>query len=187
MKYVTTILVFCVAALLSLGLVMLYSSSMSPTGASYPAAQVIWCGLGLTAAGIVACVDYRHLKKISIPLFLVALALLAVVLVPGIGLKRGGARRWFEIAHQSFQPSELAKLALIILLAHYADRYQRFMPTLGRGLAIPVVFIGMTLGLIFLEPDWGTTLLLAAVSGILLLVAGGRCGRFFSPLTRRGA
>ena len=74
MKYATTILVFCVAALLSLGLVMLYSSSMSPTGASYPAAQVLWSGLGLIAAGIVACVDYRHLKKISIPLFLFAAA-----------------------------------------------------------------------------------------------------------------
>src|SRR6266536_3852419 len=182
MKYVTTILVFCVAALLSLGLVMLYSSSMSPTGASYPAAQVIWCGLGLIVAGIVACVDYRHLKKISIPLFLVALVLLSAVLVPGIGLKRGGARRWFEIAHQSFQPSELAKLALVILLAHYAERYQRFMPTFGRGLVVPGVFIGLTLGLIFLEPDWGTTLLLAAVSAILLLVAGVRWRYFFPPL-----
>src|SRR6266536_5092592 len=182
MKYVTTILVFCVAALLSLGLVMLYSSSMSPTGASYPAAQVIWCGLGLIVAGIVACVDYRHLKKISIPLFLVALVILSAVLVPGIGLKRGGARRWFEIAHQSFQPSELAKLALIILLAHYAERYQRFMPTFGRGLAVPGVFIGLTLGLIFLEPDWGTTLLLASVSGTMLLVAGVRWRYFFPPL-----
>src|SRR5438034_8684964 len=182
MKYATTILVFCVAALLSLGMVMLYSSSMSPTGASYPAAQIIWSGLGLVAAGIVACVDYRHLKKISIPLFLVALVLLAAVLIPGIRLKRGGARRLFEIARQSFRPSELAKLALIILLAHYAERYQRFMPTFGRGLAVPGVFIGLTLGLIFLEPDWGTTLLLAAVSGILLLVAGVRWRYFFPPL-----
>ncbi len=182
MKYATTILVFCVAALLSLGLVMLYSSSMSSTGASYPAGQLIWCGLGLIAAGAVACLDYRHLKKISIPLFLFALVLLAAVLVPGIGLKRGGARRWFEIAHQSFQPSELAKLALIILLAHYAERYQRSMPRLGRGLAVPGAFICLTLGLIFLEPDWGTTLLLAAVSGIMLLVAGVRWRYFFPPL-----
>ena len=82
MKYATTILVFCVAGLLSLGLVMLYSSSMSQPGANYPAAQVIWCGVGLTAGGVVACVDYRHLKKISLPLFLAAIALLAVVLVP---------------------------------------------------------------------------------------------------------
>ena len=183
MKYAATILFFCVAALLSLGLVMLYSSNMSQPGANYPVAQVIWCGLGLIAAGIVICVDYRHLKRISIPLFLVALALLAVVLFPsGLSVKAGGARRWLNVAHQSFQPSELAKLALVILLAHYAERYQRFMPTFGRGLVVPGVFIGLTLGLIFLEPDWGTTLLLAAVSAIILLVAGVRWRYFFPPL-----
>ena len=182
MKYAPTILVFCVAGLLSLGLVMLYSSSMGLPGAKYPAAQLIWCGLGLIAAGVVACVDYRHLKKISIPLFLVAIALLAAVLVPGIGVKRGGAQRWLNITQQSFQPSELAKLALVILLAHYAARYQRLMPTFGRGLGVPGIFIGLTLGLIFLEPDWGTTLLLAAVSGLMLLIAGVRWRCFFPPL-----
>src|SRR6266498_2673355 len=183
MKFATTILVFCVAALLSLGLVMLYSSSMSQPGANYPVAQIIWCGLGLIAAGLLACVDYRHLKKISIPLYLVAIALLVVVLVPSsVSVKAGGARRWLNVAHQSFQPSELAKLALVVLLAHYAERYQRFMPTFGRGLVAPALFIGLTLGLIFLEPDWGTTLLLAAVSGIILLVAGVRWRYFFPPL-----
>ncbi|HYT61642.1 MAG TPA: putative lipid II flippase FtsW [Haliangiales bacterium] len=183
MKFATTILVFCVAALLSLGLVMLYSSSMSQPGANYPVAQVIWCGLGLVAAGLVACLDYRYLKKISLPLFLVAIALLVVVLVPSsVSVKAGGARRWLNVAHQSFQPSELAKLALVVLLAHYAERYQRFMPTFGRGLVAPALFIGLTLGLIFLEPDWGTTLLLAAVSGIILLVAGVRWRYFFPPL-----
>jgi len=183
MKYATTILVFCVAALLSLGLVMLYSSSMSQSGATYPVAQVIWCGLGLLAAGGVACVDYRHFKKISFPLFLLAIALLVLVLVPSsVSVKAGGARRWLNIAHQSFQPSELAKLSLVILLAHYAERYQRFMPALGRGLVVPGLFISLTLSLIFLEPDWGTTLLLAAVSGIVLLVAGVRWRYFFPPL-----
>jgi len=182
MKYATTILAFCVAALLSLGLVMLYSSSMSQAGANYPMAQVIWCGVGLVAAGTLASVDYRHLKKVSIPLFLAAIALLVAVLIPGVGLRAGGAQRWLSVAHQSFQPSELAKLALVILLAHFAERYQRFMPTFGRGLAAPGVFIGLTLGLIFLEPDWGTALLLAAVSGIMLLVAGVRWRHFFPPL-----
>jgi len=182
MKYATTILVFCVAALLSLGLVMLYSSSMSQPGANYPVAQVIWCGVGLTAGGVVACVDYRHLKKVSLPLFFVAIALLALVLVPSsISVKAGGARRWLNFAHQSFQPSELVKLALVILLAHYAERYHRVMPTFGRGLVVPGVLIGLTLGLIFLEPDWGTALLLATVSSIMLLVAGVRWRHFFPP------
>src|SRR5437879_12520337 len=183
MKYAVGILVFCVAALLSLGLVMLYSSSMSQPGANYPVAQLIWCGLGLTAAGIVACVDYRHLKKISIPLFLIAITLLVVVLVPGgISVKAGGARRWLNVAHQSFQPSELAKLALVILLAHYAERFQRFMPTFGRGRAAPVVFIGLMLGLMFLERAWGPPQLLAATSGITLLFERVRWRYFFPPL-----
>ena len=183
MKYATTILVFCVAALLSLGLVMLYSSSMSPTVPGSPTTQVVWGGLGLVAAGIVACIDYRHFKKISVPLFLAAIALLVVVLIPSsVSVKAGGARRWLSIAHQSFQPSEFAKLGLVVLLAHYAERYQRFMPSFGRGLVIPGVFVALTLGLIFLEPDWGTTLLLATVSGIMLLVAGVRWRCFLPPL-----
>src|SRR5947208_15503574 len=155
---------------------------MSQAGANYPVAQVIWCGVGLVAAGTLACVDYRHLKKVSIPLFLAAIALLVAVLIPGVGLRAGGAQRWLNVAHQSFQPSELAKLSLVILLAHYAERYQRFMPALGRGLVVPGLFISLTLSLIFLEPDWGTTLLLAAVSGIVLLVAGVRWRYFFPPL-----
>lgn len=183
MKYATTILVSCVAALLSLGLVMLYSSNMSLPGANYPVAQIVWGALGLFAAGTVACVDYRHLKKISVPFYLAAIALLVVVLIPGsLSVKAGGARRWLSIAHQSFQPSELAKLALVILLAHYAERYQRFMPTLGRGLVVPGIFIALIMVLIFLEPDWGTTLLLAAVSAIILLVAGVRWRYFLPPL-----
>lgn len=182
MKYVTTILVFCVAALLSLGLVMLYSSSMSQAGANYPAAQVVWCGMGLVAAGLMACLDYRHLKKVSLPLFLVSLAILVAVLVPGIGVRRGGAQRWLNVFQQSFQPSELAKLALVILLAHYGERYQRFMAAPVRGLLVPGLFVCLTLGLVFLEPDWGTTLLLAAVSAIVLLVAGVRWRYFFPPL-----
>jgi cell division protein FtsW len=183
MKFATTVLVFCVAALLSLGLVMLYSSSMSQPGANYPVAQVIWCGMGLVTAAVIACVDYRHLKKISLPMFVLAVALLVLVLVPcSFSVKAGGARRWLSIAHQSFQPSELAKLALVVLLAHYAERYQRFMQTFGRGLVAPGILIGLTLGLIFLEPDWGTTLLLATVSGAILLVAGVRWRFFFPPL-----
>jgi cell division protein FtsW len=109
-------------------------------------------------------------------------ALLVAVLGPGIGVRRGGAQRWLNLFQQSFQPSELAKLALVILLAHYGERYQRFMSSVGRGLVVPGLFICLTLGLVFLEPDWGTTLLLGAASAIMLLVAGVRWRFFFPPL-----
>ena len=174
MKLVTSVLVFCVAALLSLGLVMLYSSSMGRNEAAYPLMQTLWCGLGIGAAAFAACLDYRHLRKVAWPLYGLAVGLLVLVLIPGIGRSVYGARRWFAIHGQSFQPSELAKLGLVVLLAYYGERYQRHMSTWRRGLLIPGLLASLVLGLVFLEPDWGATLLLACVSGVMLLVAGVR-------------
>ena len=182
MKYAATSLMICVAALLSLGLVMLFSSSMRNTEtASYPVMQAVWCGLGLVAAMVVAAIDYRRLRKFSWVLYTVAIILLALVLVSGIGTKVNGAKRWLTLGRQSFQPSELAKIALIILLANYAERNQRFMRSFGRGLAGPGVFIGLVLVLIFLEPDWGTTLLTVGVCAVMLLVAGVRWPYLLAP------
>jgi len=186
MKLVTSVFVFCVAALLSLGLVVLYSSSMGRSGASYPLMQTLWCGLGIAVAALVACLDYRHLKKVAWPLYGLAVVSLVLVLIPGIGKSANGASRWFVIHGQSFQPSELAKLGLVVLLAFYGDRYQRHMPTWRRGLLIPGLLVSLVLGLVFLEPDWGTTLLLASVSGVILLVAGVRW-RYLVPVGALGA
>src|SRR5437867_9033769 len=117
MKLATTILVTCVAALMALGMVVLYSSSIGQARANYLVMQPIWCGLGIVGCVIAASIDYKHLRKISIPLFVFTLLLLALVLVPGIGQLKNGSRRWFIFHGVSFQPSELAKLSLIIALA----------------------------------------------------------------------
>jgi cell division protein FtsW len=105
---------------------------------------------------------------------MIAIFLLVLVLIPGIGVERSGARRWFKLGFVHFQPSELAKLALIIFLAWYGEHYQRHMHTFTRGLLIPGLLIGLTAGLIFVEPDRGTAILLGAVAGIMLLVSGVR-------------
>ncbi len=180
MKLATTTLVFCVAALLALGMVMLYSAGMVQVGAHYFLMQLVWCGLGLASGAILMVNDYRVLKKYALALVGLVVVLLVLVLVPGLGVKIGGARRWFRIAGVSFQPSEVAKLGLIIFIAWYADRYQRQMSTFWRGLARPGLVIGLVLGLIFVEPDRGSTILLAAVCAIMLLLAGARW-RFFLP------
>ena len=171
MKRATTILVFCVAALLALGTVMLFSS---PVGASLLAKQMLWCVLGLVACVAMTVVDYKHLKKLAWPLLIFTAVLLVAVLIPHVGTWRGGARRWFNLGFMLFQPSEFAKLALLIAVAHYGDRFQRQMATFKFGLAWPAAFIAPLLVLIILEPDYGTTLLLAAVSAVMLLVAGAR-------------
>jgi cell division protein FtsW len=179
-KIAVTVLVFCVAALLALGMVMLYSSSMVQSGARFLVMQLIWCTLGLIGALTMTLLDYRHLKKVWWLLLGSALALLVLVLL--LGIVRGHARRWFNLGPANFQPSEFAKLALIIALAWYGERYRRQMPTWTIGILIPGCFIGLTAALIFKEPDVGNALLLATVTGIMLLIAGIRLKYFLPPV-----
>ena len=177
MKFATTILVSCVAALLALGAVMLCSS---PQGSKHFTQQLFWETLGLTACAGAALFDYRKLKQISWIIYAAAIVLLAAVFLPVVGLRVNGASRWLTVRHMvSFQPSEFAKLALIIVLAHYIDHHGRqlrvmFKPALIKGILQPGAIVVVVLGLIFLEPDYGTTLLLAAVSFLMLFIAGTR-------------
>lgn len=190
MKIAVTTLVFLVAALLALGMVMLYSASMpmvyaktnTAVGAHYLVMQLVWCALGVVACGTMAALDYALLKKVWWLLLVAAIALLALVLVPHIGVVRGHARRWFIIGGFSLQPSEFAKLAVIVALAWYGERFQRQMPTFKRGILIPSIFIAIVLGLIFVEPDRGSTILLGAVTGAMLLIAGVRWKYFVPPI-----
>ncbi|MGC3958912.1 MAG: FtsW/RodA/SpoVE family cell cycle protein [Verrucomicrobiota bacterium] len=166
MKAAVTTLAFCVAALLTLGLVMLYSSSMNDVvsrktgeiaGTKYLISQLVWCGLGLIVCLLATRLDYRQLKKYAWPLFVVALlGLVAVLVLPEPWAKPvKGARRWLHLPGGNVQPSELAKLALIVVLAWYCERYQRQMHTWTRGIMIPGGIIAIMLGLIFVEPDRG--------------------------------
>ena len=186
MKMAVTILVSCVAALLALGIVMLYSSSSPQVGTRYLMLQLVWCALGLAACVVATVMDYRELKKVSWVLLVVALVMLALVLNKHVGVVHGGARRWFSFGGMNFQPSEFAKLAVIIALAWYGEHYQRQMSTWARGVLIPGLLIGLAVGLLFLEPDVGNGLVLATVCGILLLIAGIRL-RYFLPPVVAGA
>ena len=175
MKVAVTTLAFCVAALLALGLVMLYSATMTTSaGAHDLMMQVVWCILGFVLCVTATSLDYQLLKKLAWPAYGFALILLALVFAPFIGHASHGAHRWIGRGHMTLQPSEFAKVALIITLAWYGDRNQRYMHTFKRGILIPMVIIGAILGLIFVEPDRGQTILLAAVSGAMLLIAGVR-------------
>jgi len=181
-KRAVTILVFCVAALMSLGLVMLYSSGMWKAGAHYFLMQSVWCLAGIVLCVSAASMDYAQLKKIAIPLLIFAVILLVLVLIPGIGIKVKGARRWLGYGSARFQCSELAKLAVIIGIALYCERYQRHMGTFKRGILIPGVLLLPILALIFVEKDRGATILLAAVSGTMLVVAGVRWRYLLPPI-----
>ncbi|HEY4952528.1 MAG TPA: putative lipid II flippase FtsW [Verrucomicrobiae bacterium] len=183
MKAAVTILAFCVAALLALGLVMLYSSMMTASAGTHDLLmQLIWCALGFALCVMVTALDYQIFKKLAWPIYVLALILLALAFVPHVGHASHGAHRWIGRGHFILQPSEFAKIALIILLAWYCDRSQRQMHTFKRGILVPGMFIGLILGLIFIEPDRGQTILLAGVSGAMLLIAGVEFKKIILPV-----
>jgi cell division protein FtsW len=183
MKAATTTLVLCVASLLALGIVMLYSSSMADKGSHVLQMQIVWCGLGLVGCVVMASMDYRRLKEFAWPILGVAVLMLVMVLVPHVGLKINGARRWFKLpGGVRFEPSELGKLGLIVAVAWYGEHYQRQLGDWKRGLLYPAILIGGVLGLIFIEPDRGTTILMAAVTGVMLFMAGARWKFILPPI-----
>src|SRR5450631_3122438 len=183
MKVAVTTLAFCVAALLALGLVMLYSSTMTTSvGAHDLMMQLVSCVLGIGVCVTATSLDYQQLKKLAWPAYFFALVLLALVFVPHIGFSAKGAYRWMGHGRFRLQPSEFAKVSLLIALAWYGDRNLRQMHTLKRGILIPMVITGAMLGLIFVEPDRGQTILLAAVSAAMLLIAGVRWRYIIIPI-----
>jgi cell division protein FtsW len=173
------VLVAGIVALLALiGLVMVLSASSVQAirqGAS-PwssfAKQVLWVTFGSLALLFFASVDYRAWRRFALPLVLVVTALLLVVLVPGIGLVTNGSRRWLGVGAWRVQPSEIAKLAVVLfaadLLARRADRIRDTRFTF-RPVAIVVVVIA---ALVIKQPDMGTTIIICAAAGAVLFVAG---------------
>ncbi len=181
MKVAVTTLASTVAALLGLGLVMLYSSSMTKVGTHDLIMQLVWLALGFGVCVTVTLLDYEALKQVRWVGYGVSVLLLVLVFIPGVGHASHAAHRWIGRGGFTIQPSEFAKIALIIVLAWYGDRYQRQMTTWGRGVGLPVLIILPILALIFKEPDRGQTILLSSVCAGMLLVAGVRWRCLFIP------
>lgn len=172
------VLVVAVLILLSVGIVILASSS-SVRGAldwndpnHFIKRQLIGLCVALLAGVFFFHFDYRHWQKLAVPVVVVSVAVLALVLVPGIGTIVNGSRRWLRAGPLSFQPSELAKFAVVVALAAWMSHVGRRAAYLREGLIYPIVIIGIFAGLTMLEPDFGTTLLCGAV-GMGIMFAGG--------------
>ncbi|MCS7337729.1 MAG: putative lipid II flippase FtsW [Verrucomicrobiae bacterium] len=175
LRVALTALAVSAAVLLSFGLVMVYSATVVRWDAYYFTKQLLWSVLGLGVCVAAAAVPQSALKKIGWLVLAAAVVCLVLVLVSPFGVERNHARRWFGFGTTSlFQPSELAKLGLIVALAWYGDRYQRQMRSFVRGLIVPGIMIGLVAGLVFVEPDFGTGILIGVIGGAILLVAGVR-------------
>ena len=169
-----------VAAMVALGLVMLASTSLwatDGTGVEYALVkrQAIWAVVGVLGAVTLAWLDYRLLRKFWIPIFLGACLLLVLCYVPGVQVWRGGAARWISLPILGqFQPSEAAKIAIVVALAAWFAQYQAEAGSFWRGFVIPGALLAIPTGLIFFEKDMGTAVAIGAAGFGLLYVAGTR-------------
>jgi cell division protein FtsW len=178
MRSTVTVLLMAVGLLLMLGAVMLLSASVQEPS-PYRLTPHLWSmGLGLFCLVAAATFDYAWLRHRRLPLWFlgISMVLLLAVLMPQVGTRINGARRWLF----GGQPSELAKLALIIFLADYAARHQGRMDSRRLGFACPAAVGGLIVALVFAEPDWGGAFLIAAVAFAMLVVAGGSWWYFMS-------
>jgi cell division protein FtsW len=174
------VLFAAVLLLLALGTVMVYSASAVYAGSRYHDAMfflkrhLIYAMLGLGALYVGWRIDYRLYRFLVYPALGLTIVLLAALLVPGIGTRVDGATRWFRVAGISFQPSELAKLTLILYLAHSLAEKGKQLRVFTVGFLPPLCIAGVIAVLMLKQPDLGSTAVVMAVTMLLLFVAGTR-------------
>jgi len=172
-------LLLAVMALTAIGIVMVYSASSvrSYFNDADPAAQgleqIVWAAIGLCGLLVTSRIDFRHLRYLAIPIFVITLALLVAVLIPGVGAEINGSRRWIVVPGVgSLQPAEFAKLAVVLYLAHWLDRRGKEAGTLWNGLVPFALLIAPGFLLIAMEPDLGTAGVYVIAAGSVFFMAG---------------
>ncbi len=133
--------------------------------------QVVWVALGIAAMVGMSLVDYGFLKKMTMPIAGVAVVLLLLVFVPGIGVSANGARRWIDIGIQ-FQPSEIAKLALILVLARYISAVHGKMKTFKYGVMFPASLVLLYCGLVAIEKHMSATIIIFLLGAAMITIGG---------------
>jgi cell division protein FtsW len=126
--------------------------------------QLMWAGVGLAAFFVTSLINYKFWEKIATPIFLISLMLLTVVLLPHLGFKALGARRWIDAGMFSIQPSELVKISLTMFLAKVASKNKNALSYF-----VPLIVVAI---LIMLQPDLGTTLVVATIGLSQIFVSG---------------
>jgi cell division protein FtsW len=172
-------LLLAAMALTAIGIVMVYSASSvrSYFSNADPAAQgleqLVWAGIGLVGMVVAMRIDFRHLRYLAIPIFVITLVLLVAVLLPGIGAEINGSRRWIVIPGVgTLQPAEFAKLAIVLYLAHWLDRRGTSAGTFWNGLIPFALLVAPGFFLIAAEPDLGTAGVYVIVAVSIFFMAG---------------
>lgn len=177
-KKIDKVLLCSVIGLAIFGLMMIYSSSSIwaeykfNDSFHYLKYQAVFFLIGLVELFVISKIDYNIYYKYSNKILFICIVLLILVLIPGIGSIRNGSRSWFGIGPLGIQPSEAAKLGLIIFVSKYLTNSSSYIKSYIKGV-FPILFITLFIfGLIMLQPDLGTGLILVVSIISLLFIAG---------------
>ncbi len=182
------IMIFVVMTLIVIGLIMILSASSIKAQDYYGdnfyffKNQIKYLIIGLLFMFLAIKIDYNIVKKAAPLIILSAVFLLVIVMIPAVGKTVGGARRWLSLGPISGQPSEYAKLAVIIYLAAYFDNEDNDIKKFTSGLLPALIMVGIIFSLILLEPDLGTAVMIAAISAIIIFAAGIKIRHLFGLL-----
>lgn len=172
------ILFTAVVVLLALGVAMVFSASSVKALVEYGDSlhflkrQLLWAALGLGIMFFTVEVDYRAYRRLSWPTFLLSLVLLLLVALTGPRIR--GTKGWLELGFFNIQPVEVAKLALTSFLASYLDRKQRAIRTFWSGVAVPMMWVGLVVALVMLQPDFGSAMVIVGMAFLQLFAVGAR-------------
>lgn len=176
-----------VLILLALGMVMVFSASMpfAKNSAStnhdmyfYLKRQLMFAGIGFVGMFIAINWDYRKLMKLAPILLVVSIVLLIIVVMPGIAREIKGTKRWIVIGSQQFQPSEIAKFALIVFFSYSISKRKDQLNNFFKGFFPYIILMGIYAGLLLLEPHLSCTIIMLSVASIILFSAGAKIKHF---------
>ncbi|WP_164010315.1 putative lipid II flippase FtsW [Pyxidicoccus trucidator] len=174
------LLLCAVFGLVTIGLVMVYSASavlaQDKLGDSlyFLKRQLTAAGMGLVAMAVAMKVGWRKLARWAYPLLLIAIVLLVLVAIPGIGSTAGGARRWIRLPGFGLQPAELAKFAWVVYLSYSLAKKREKVASFSVGFVPHLALCGLLVGLCMLQPDFGSSVLLVFMLFVLLFAAGAK-------------
>jgi cell division protein FtsW len=174
------VILVVVVALTAIGILMVYSSSalkgyMSQDADTFATVgpQILWAILGIVTMALMMRVDYRYLRLASVPFYVVAVALLVLVFVPQLNIVVGGSARWLKLGPlPAVHPAEIAKLALVIYLAHWFAKRGKRVHGFWAGTVAFLIIATPIIALVFKEPDLGTTVVITLTAFTMFFIAG---------------
>jgi len=183
------------AALALIGLVMVFSASAVVAGNRFQDSiyflkrHLAWLAFGFLLLQIASRMDYMAWRQLALPVLGLTAVLLVLVLIPSVGVMAKGARRWIRLGPISMQPAEMVKLAVVLYLALYLTKREGRLAEFAAGFLPPLLVVGLLAGLVLLQPDLGTAVVIGFVTCVMLFLGGARLSHLFGlvPVVLAGA